>query len=71
MGDEATIENENILLLKPKTNSLGIWGCTHIQKSRFLTYITHQYWIDLEKLEPGSYLKPVVDDALKKIYEKL
>jgi hypothetical protein len=66
-GEEETIENMNILLMKPETNSEGIWGITHItetfrtktrdhfgvEKKTFR--VVNQHWVDLEKYRTKSF----------------
>lgn len=78
---QKSVENENVLLIKPHTNSSGIWGfenMTEIGFSQPSFSIVNQYWIDLEKFNNSKYLLPVevefenyVDIALKKIKVKL
>ena len=60
-GDRTTspyIENWNILLIKPQTNSDGIWGCRHMTQiyptSRPLTKVVDQVWIDFNKYTPND-----------------
>jgi hypothetical protein len=82
---EPKIENENMLLTKPKTNSSGYWSFRHVtermkrktvamgqknESSDFL--IVDQYWIDLEKFNiRESSIKNNVIAALDKIKQKL
>lgn len=76
---EERIENENILLIKPHTNSNGFWCITNITerygfKERSFS-VVHQNWIDLEKLnvEHKVYkeLKDQVDIVLDRLNQKL
>lgn len=46
---EPIIRNENILLLKPHTNSSGEWGFRNVTKGRYYYATVDQFWIDLEK----------------------
>jgi len=47
------IQNENILLIKPHTSSVGIWGYRNVTERKNMstpTFVTvSQNWIDLEK----------------------
>ena len=75
---EPTIEN--VLLIKPKTNSSGVWGFTNITERKGFSEptfsIVNQYWIDLEKLnhdnsELYGELKKQLVLVLEKINNKL
>lgn len=74
------IENENALLIKPHTNSSGIWGFTNMTEYRGLSEpafsIVNQYWIDLEKFREKEHkvydeLKEQVDTVLERLNQKL
>lgn len=80
VSTEPNIENENILLIKPKTNSFGIWGFENITERKSLskpTYsIVNQYWVDLEKFYNNysmvySEQKRMVNIVLEKLKHKL
>ena len=56
---EKTIQNENILVNKPRTNSIGYWGFRSMTKrhprpgvveENPVHYVVEQNWIDLTKL---------------------
>lgn len=54
LNKKEEIRNANILLLKPKTNSSGVWSyryMTDIYNSLKIesTIVTDQYWIDIDK----------------------
>lgn len=77
---EPKIENENVLLIKPTTNSSGVWGFTSITeryRHPVPTYsIVKQNWIDLDKFENENHevyskLKLQVAEVLKMINAKL
>jgi len=77
---EKTIKNENGLLIKPHTNSDGVWGYTNITEqsgfSKPTFSVVNQYWIDLEKFEVVHHkvygdLKKHVDVVLERINQKL
>jgi hypothetical protein len=76
---EQRIENENILLNKPHTNSGGVWGFTSITERHGFEgpsfSVVQQNWIDLEKFdrEHTVYkgLKNQVDIVLERINLKL
>ncbi len=57
------IRNENILLIKPKTNSYGIWSFRSISESRSRNRTLDQYWIDLEKF--NSSIEMINNDHLR------
>ena len=57
------IRNENILLIKPKTNSYGIWAFRNINVSRSRNMTLDQYWIDLEKF--NNYIDEKNDLRIK------
>ena len=56
---EPKITNENVLMIKPHTNSSGNWGFTNITErthmSEKIYTIVDQNWIDLEKYKFGGY----------------
>jgi hypothetical protein len=71
-----TIENENVLMFKPKTNSSGVWGFTNITERKGSSEptfsIVEQNWIDLEKFSKENHrvyskLKSQVDDVLNRL----
>ena len=75
-----TIENENVLLIKPKTNSSGVWGFTNITERKGFSEptfsIVEQNWIDLEKFKEEQHkiydsLKKQVDMVLERLNQKL
>lgn len=73
-----TIENVNVLLIKPRTCSTGNWGfvnMTERKKSKGSSYlVVEQNWIDLEvfnKYPQDRMLKNDVTAALNIINEKL
>jgi hypothetical protein len=77
---EPTIENENVLLIKPNTNSSGVWGFTNITERKGFkepTFsIVEQNWIDLEKFKEEQHkvydsLKKQVDTVLERLNQKL
>lgn len=50
------IQNENILFLKPDTNSSGYWGYRNVTERRKMNSVSdyivvHQYWVDFTKYE--------------------
>lgn len=77
---EPTIENENVLMFKPHTNSSGVWGFTNITERKGFSVptfsIVEQNWIDLEKFNDENHkvyskLKSHVDDVLNMVNQKL
>lgn len=55
------IQNENVLLISPYTNSNGVWShrsCTSRNDKKNTHLILDQYWIDLTKFSIESY-KPL------------
>lgn len=64
------LQNENILMIKPKTNSDGIWGYRNVTerkgKDEFVT--VDQYWINLKIYKPYEI---DVDDFLQEALSKL
>lgn len=77
---EPTIENENVLLIKPTTNSSGVWGFTNITERNGFSEptfsIVEQNWVDLEKFKEGqskvyNKFKKQVDIVLERLNEKL
>ena len=69
------LQNENILLIKPHTNSNGYWGNINIteQKGRSEpSYVRiEQHWIDFDKYKFGEksyiYLDKWVNECLQKL----
>ncbi len=53
------IRNENILLLKPHTNSNGEWGFRNVTKGKYYTTFVDQSWIDLEKYKENKPEKAI------------
>lgn len=79
---EPKIENENALLIRPNTNSSGIWMFTNITERKGFSEpsfsIVNQYWIDLDKFSEErsqsifqTKLKEQIAEVLKRINEKL
>ena len=72
---EKTIENENVLLFKPNTNSDGYWIFRNMTERLGFSVptfcIVTQYWIDLDKFDnarnPDKYLKKSVDIVMLKL----
>lgn len=83
IGDNSTekiIENENVLLIKPNTNSSGVWGFTNMTERKGFSQptfsIVNQYWIDLNKFKGEKHkiyseLKKQVDIVMEKINSKV
>lgn len=78
--EDTHMQNENILFLKPETNSSGYWGYRNVTiqnetKSRPRRCSTvEQNWIDLTKYKPGEtydQLDKHVQECLDKINIKL
>ncbi len=74
-----TIQNENVLLIKPHTNSSGIRGFTNMTERKGFSEptfsIVNQYWIDLKKFKEEKYkvcqeLKTWVNIVLDKLNKK-
>lgn len=66
------IENANILLVKPKTNSNGVWSHTNVTKRKARDNgqeasqsWVNQYWVDLEKYDLTRYIGE--NDAFGKV----
>lgn len=58
-----TMKNENVLLIKPRTNSDGWWGFRHVTKRHDNTFlVVDQAWVDLEKYELDKYPARASDD---------
>jgi len=59
---EITIENPNILMIEPNTNSDGFWGFTNItERHGFPTessVIVNQNWVNLDKYDLNKYTNP-------------
>lgn len=77
---EPKIENENVLMFKPHTNSSGVWGFTNITERKGFkepTFsIVEQNWVDLEKFKDENHkvysgLKSQVDKVLNRLNQKL
>ena len=76
---EQRIENENILLIKPHTNSSGVWVFTNMSErygfEKPSYSVVHQYWIDLEKFNAEHHIyrdiKELVDIVLDRLNQKL
>ncbi len=79
---EPIIENENILLLKPNTNSVGHWGFRNVTERRSpanlssaaysATYsVVEQNWIDLDKYKFGIFPYEKLDEQIKYVLRKL
>lgn len=73
---EPTIKNANVLLIKPHTNSSGVWGYTNMTERHGFSEksfsVVDQYWIDLEKYDGSvsniKHVDTVLND-LKKLLE--
>ena len=69
------IEHENVLLLKPHTNSSGIWGHTNATPRPGTVPKTswkEQYWIDLEKLnEDKSNMWDAIRNKVNIVMDRL
>ena len=71
-----TMENENVLLVKPTTNSSGIWGFRHVNDRQFKDRkefsVTDQYWIDLEKYNMEKFHSEThnIEECLKRLRKK-
>lgn len=64
-----TVQNENVLMNRPHTNSSGYWSFRHMTKRRPGEYlVVDQYWIDLTKYKP---INPGVDYYLKIALDRL
>jgi hypothetical protein len=65
------IQNINALLIKPNTNSSGIWGyrnvTEHKGKNEFV--LLEQIWIDLEKYKFGKQIYLKSDNNIYKCLE--
>ncbi len=77
---EPTIENENVLMFRPQTNSSGVCGFTNITERKGFSEptfsIVEQNWIDLEKFKEEQHkvynsLKKKVDMVLERLNQKL
>ena len=74
---EVTIKNENVLLIKPHTNSSGVWSYSNMTEQHGFpeqTFsIVNQYWIDLDKFNEDEYtsLKKYVDIVLEIVNNKI
>ena len=79
LSEESRIDNENVLLIKPNTNSSGFWSFTNVTEDKYhreSTFtIVNQYWIDLDKYksipQSNDKLSLQVDEVLKKLNKKL
>jgi hypothetical protein len=72
------ITNQNIVLIKPWTNSNGVSGCLHVTNhnctvGRMKTYTNRVYqnWIDLDKYEFGRNKHTHIIEQDKNIREVL
>lgn len=74
---DVTIKNENVLLIKPHTNSSGVWSYSNMTEQHGFpeqTFsIVNQYWIDLDKFNEDEYtiLKKYVDTVLEIVNNKI
>ena len=74
---EVTIKNENVLLIKPHTNSSGVWSYSNMSEQhgfpKQIFSIVNQYWIDLDKFNEDEYtsLKKYVDIVLEIVNNKI
>jgi hypothetical protein len=75
---EKEVQNINILLLKPHTNSDGIWSFRHITErydkngTKSSYRVTDQVWIDLEKFDMNDIKGYIVDRTfIKRVYDQL
>jgi hypothetical protein len=72
-----TMENENVLMLKPKTNSKGVHGFRHVTDRQFKDRkefsVTDQYWIDLEKYNMEKFQTESlhIEECLTKLRKRL
>jgi hypothetical protein len=73
---EKNIENINILLIQPHTNSDGYWGFTNLTERHGFSEKSYnmvvQHWIDLEKYNNSgtNYMREEIDivlESLKKL----
>ena len=73
---ERRLQNENILLIKPETNSDGFWGFRNVTKrnlsgsipERFST--VEQNWIDFEKYKFGNTYYSEMDEQINMCLDK-
>ncbi len=68
------IENENVLLIKPNTNSSGVWGFRNVTERRkgLSEYsVVEQNWIDLDKYKFGIFPYEKLDEQIKYVLRKL
>lgn len=65
------MQNENILLLKPWTNSMGVGGYTHMSKQpdTDISMCVDQYWIDLDVYVFGK--QKMYDELVEECLAKL
>ena len=81
-ADLRKIENENVLLIQPYTNSDGYWGHSNVTKMRGYregihedaTFkVVNQHWIDLEKYNNSKtdFLRKEVKQVIEKLKNKL
>ena len=70
-----SIKNENILLIKPNTNSSGIWGFRNVTERKGFSKptfsIVEQNWIDLNKYKFGTKTYEKLDKQVKTVLTKL
>lgn len=70
------IENENVLLIKPKTNSSGIEGYTNMTERKGFSKptfsVVNQYWINLEKFnKENHYVYKELKKYVSKVHSRL
>lgn len=65
------MQNENILLLKPWTNSMGVGGYTYMSKrpDTDISICVDQYWIDLDVYVFGK--QKMYDELVEECLSKL
>jgi hypothetical protein len=68
---ERKMQNENIMLRKPHTNSIGVMGYTHITKKpgTDISICMDQYWVDLDVYVFGK--QKLYDDLIMECLNKL
>ncbi len=71
------MENENVLLLEPHTNSKGVWSFRTItdrykgKGKKTGSLLIDQYWIDFSKFEDYRNLDKYIKEATKNINRKI
>jgi hypothetical protein len=78
---EKEVQNINILLLKPHTNSNGVWFYKNMTERYRVDgdkshRVIEQVWVDLEKYDMNKQLEPdryfnYIDIFIKKVYNQL